>query len=93
MNRYSILVKDMSVCCKCGRPREAIHEVFGGKNRQTSIKHGFCIPLCNDCHNMKDTSIHFNPTMALRYKQAMQRKYEETHSREEFIELIGRSYV
>lgn len=92
MKRYSIL-HDMEYCYVCGCPKECIHEVYEGKNRQNSIKHGFCIGLCNKHHNMSDYSVHFNRQLALKIKKEMQMKYEETHSREDFMCIIGRNYL
>lgn len=89
----SILQDDMSVCYFCGRPKEAIHEIYFGGNRQVSIKHGFYVGLCNYHHNFSKNSVHFNRGYDLKLKKDCQLKYEETHSREEFIKLIGRSYL
>lgn len=91
--RYSIF-NNLNKCYFCGRPREAIHEVyFGTANRKVSIEHGFCVGLCNEHHNMGNDSVHFNKAKDLHLKQLYQKKYEETHSREEFIKLIGRNYL
>ncbi len=38
-------------CHYCGTIRAERHEVYGGNpNRQTSIKHGFQVDLCQECH-------------------------------------------
>lgn len=37
-NRKSILTNNLTKCYICGKPKQDIHEVFGGSNRQTSIK-------------------------------------------------------
>lgn len=94
MNRYSIL-NNLNKCYFCGKPREAIHEVFYGKNRQTSIKNGFCVGLCHECHNMGSESVHAKPNQGKdkELKQRYQREYEKNHTREEFIKLIGRNYI
>ena len=92
MQRYSIL-NNLNKCYFCNKPRQAIHEVFFGSNRQTSIKNGFCVGLCNEHHNMSDNSVHFNKEMDLKLKRLYQKEYEKNHSREEFIKLIGRNYL
>ena len=42
---------------------------------------------------MSNYDIHFNKDVDLEVKQECQRKFEETHSREEFMEIIGRNYL
>jgi hypothetical protein len=68
------------------------HHVFPGPNRKISEKYGMVEDLCPTCHR-GDNGIHFNKAMMLRYKQKHQRAYEETHSREDWIKLIGRNYL
>lgn len=91
----SILIQpeDWNECCVCGGRAEACHHVFGGPNRKISDREGFTVPLCNRCHNMSDSGVHFNREADLRLKRWAQRVYEKSHSREEFIRLIGRSYL
>ena len=54
--------------------------------------------LCNYHHTgslcgISKYSVHFNREMNLKLKQICQKKYEENHTRDEFIELIGRRYL
>lgn len=46
-------------------------------------------------HNQSDDGVHGKNGHALdlKLKQECQRKYEETHSREEFMALIGKNYL
>lgn len=91
--KKSIVIADMDWCYLCGRPRECIHHIYTGTaNRKISDKHGFILPLCNEHHTGKD-GIHFDRELDQRVRRTCQRRYEETHSREEFIKLIGRSYL
>lgn len=55
-----------------------------GKNRVRSMKNGFVVPLCRKCHE--------DYTIQNWLKRFCQITYEENHSRDEFIEIIGRSY-
>jgi hypothetical protein len=64
-----------------------------GKNRQSSIKNGFCVGLCTYHHNGSNEAVHFNIQNDLILKRVYQKEYEKTHSREEFIKLIGRNYL
>ena len=93
MKRYSIL-NNLDHCYFCGKPRECIHEVFfGTANRKISIENGFCVGLCHGHHNMNTNSVHHNRIMDLKLKQLYQKEYEKNHTREDFIKLIGQSYL
>ena len=69
------------------------HHIFGGPNRQISEKNGFFIWLIPQLHNMSDEGIHFNKEFDLRVKRLCQAEYEKTHTRDEFMALIGRNYL
>lgn len=69
------------------------HHIYGGPNRRISEKHGFYIYLIPEYHNMSNKGIHFDKEFDLRVKRLCQKKFEETHTREEFIALIGRNYL
>ena len=61
------------------------HEVYGGSNRQRSIKNGFVKLLCRKCHS--------NEQIINQLRMETQKEYGKTHTREEFIKLIGKSYL
>ena len=88
-NRYSILTYNLDNCFICGKEKNDIHEIYPGAKRIISIKNGFCIPLCRKCHQ----ELTNNEVKSLVYKMICQKKYEKTHTREEFIKLIGRNYL
>lgn len=93
MKRYSVL-DNLDKCFFCGKPAECIHEVFfGTANRRISIENGFCAGLCHKEHNLSSRSVHNDREMDLMLKRAYQNKYEENHTRAEFIALIGKSYL
>lgn len=69
------------------------HHIYGGANRSISEKNGFYVYLTPHWHNMSDKGVHFNKELDLRLKMECQRKYEETHTRAEFMALIGRNYL
>lgn len=88
--RFSIIGLDKEKCSYCGSYRGIeVNEVFEGKNRQVSIKNGFCISLCHECHERFHNDRKFN----LYFKRLFQTEYEKTHTRKEFIELIGKNYL
>lgn len=88
-NRFSILTNDLLHCYICHKRKDDLHEVFAGSNRQVSMKNGFVIPLCRECHRKTTNSIEAQK----RLQVIMQAQYEAEYSREEFIKLIGKSYL
>ena len=56
-------------------------------------EYGFWVYLREDWHNMSNYGVHFNSELDLFLKQDCQMKFEETHTREEFIALIGQSFL
>ena len=85
--RYSIFTKNFNRCYYCNESRGKmdIHEVYGGSNRQRSMKYGLCVPLCRKCHS--------NEIVIQDLRKWCQREYEKTYTRDEFINLIGKSYL
>lgn len=71
------------------------HEVFGGANRQRSIKDGLVIFLKPELHNMSDKGIHFDKE----FRDYAQKIAEETWIRyynktiEDFIKEYGKNYL
>jgi hypothetical protein len=71
------------------------HIYFGAGLRQISEKHGFWVYLIGALHNQSDNGVHGKNghELDMKLKQDCQRKFEETHSREEFMKIIGKSYL
>lgn len=89
-SRYSILTNDLEHCYICrfqGKKvlRDDLHEVYEGANRKRSILNGLVVPLCRKHHQ--------NEEILSELKVATQRMYEVNHTRDEFIKLIGKSYI
>lgn len=42
---------------------------------------------------MSNEGVHFNRELDLKLKRECQEKFEETHSREEFMKIIGKNYL
>ena len=93
--RKSILTDNLEVSYLSGMPAECIHHIYEGTGRRKiSEREGFIVPLTNREHNMSNNAVHFNKKLDLYFKQLCQSKWESMgHSREEFIKLIGRSYL
>ena len=71
------------------------HIFFGTGLRQISEKHGFWVYLAGWLHNQSNDGVHGKNgrELDLMLKRHAQQKYEENHSREEFMKLIGKNYL
>ena len=88
-NRYSILTNDLEHCFICKMQPVDMHEIYGGSNRKVSMANGFCVPLCRTHHNM----ITIGKLNDLPLKKQCQARYEETHTRNDFMKLIMKNYL
>lgn len=84
-------------CFICGlyEPVEEHHIFFGSANRKISEENGFKVWLCYD-HHRGIIGVHgkLGKSLNLRLKQTCERKYISLgHTKEEFIKLIGKSYI
>lgn len=91
----SIMQADDELCYLC-RMALATHEhhIFpGDPNRRHSEEDGLKVKICLKCHD----KIHFSPRDGGKTKEflckAGQGKYEETHTREEFMKRYGRNWL
>lgn len=83
------------VCYICGaRHWLELHHVYFGKNRRNSDKNGFTCYLC-EAHHRGTYGVHGRDGAYFDHKLKVecQKKYEETHSRKEFMRIIGRNYI
>lgn len=89
------ILDDGTRCYVCGSTvgLEVHHIYYGNPLRKISDKHGFKLSLCPKCHRDTKVGVHGNRELDLKLKRDCQRKYEEKHSREDFIKIIGRSYL
>lgn len=80
------IVKE-GICEVCGNYSKHLdpHEIFGGSNRKRSIEHKFVKLLCRKCHDDED--------IIKQLRIDAQKEYMKTHTEEEFIKLIGKSYI
>ena len=77
----------LGICEFCGKYSKKLepHEVYGGSNRKRSIQHKFVKLICRECHN--------NEKIINKLRIDVQKEYEKEHTRQEFIEIIGKSYI
>lgn len=83
-------------CWVCGA-RNNLHThhcYYGVKNRKISDREGFIVRLCLLHHEGTD-GVHGKNghELDLRLKQECQKAYEEYHTRDDFVKLIGRNYL
>lgn len=88
-NRYSIFTDDLDTCIVCGRSKQHLHEIFGGRNRSNSIKYGLVLPLCSDCHRR----MHDNPGLTEEWHKKGQTKFIQVYPNLNFINIFFKNYL
>lgn len=97
----SVLQPERTYCFLCGSRNKGgmdaleEHHIFEGNGRRAkSEEYGLKVYLCGcTCHRLGEDSAHKNREVSLRLKRFAQKKFEETHSREEFRQEFGKSYL
>lgn len=69
------------------------HHIYGGPLRSISEAEGFTVDLCVRHHEFAKEAVHENHENLRLLQRICQRKYEETHTRQQFMDLIGRNYL
>ena len=69
------------------------HHVYMGPLRNASEAEGLFVWLCPEHHEHGKDAVHRNADVCRNLQKDMQRRYEQNHTREEFMRLIGRSYL
>lgn len=90
------ILQDEKKCYITGQTNNLhLHHIYRGVNRKISDAHGFVVYLAGWLHNQSDEGVHGKNgrELDLMLKRHCQMKFEETHSREEFMSLIGRNYL
>ena len=89
-NRTSVFTDDLEHCILCGKKKNDLHEVFGGRNRLNSIKYNLVLPLCRECHSLNQSDPFFND-----YWRKQGQEYFECNigTREDFIRIFRRNYL
>lgn len=91
------ILQDEKQCMLCGSTQNLeCHHIFFGANRKISEQNGFKVWLCNHCHTGSNEAVHgkYGHENDLALKQAAQAEFERLgHTRQQFIDLIGRSYL
>lgn len=98
-DRFSLFTDDLTKCIEegCGKTGINKHEIFGGRNRQNSIKYGLVIPLCTCKHHdqVNKCGIHFDTELRNKWHKLGQAMFMEHYSKtaDEFKEIFGRKYL
>lgn len=69
------------------------HIFFGTANRLQSEKHGLKVWLCIAHHTEGIGAVHKNRNYDVILKKIAQKVFEKTHTREEFIQIFGKSHL
>lgn len=85
------IIQQRKECYICGTTYNLHdhHCIYGTSNRKNSEKYGLKVWLCEYHHML----VHSDAQVSLKIKQVAQRKFEETHSRDEFIKVFGKSFL
>lgn len=67
------------------------HEIFGGRNRQLSMRYGMVVNLCQK-HHTDNTGVHHNSELNEELKRWGQKKFNEIHE-EDFVKIFGKNYL
>lgn len=89
------ILQDSKECIVCHKQYGLhYHHCFFGKNRKNSDDNGFTCWLCYE-HHEGTYGVHGREGKPLDtwLKRLCQAKYEETHTRTEFREIIGKSFL
>lgn len=86
-NRYSIITYNLDVCYVCKKhKKENFDEVFGGRNRQKSMKYGLVIPICFKCHR----KLTDNPLLKKQLQEEAKEIFIKKYGEEKFIQEFRR---
>lgn len=91
------IISNEKKCYFCGSPNNLHrHHIFYGRGvRQLSEKFGCWVYLCAYHHNLSNFSVHSNRLADEGLKKYCQSEFETKYrvTREEFIDIFGRSYL
>lgn len=89
------IIQDKKECLICGAVDNlnSHHVFYGTANRAVSEKYGLKVWLCVKHHTNGADAVHFNRKIDMAIKAMAQQKFEETHSREEFVKEFGKSWL
>lgn len=90
------ILQNKKECIVCGTCRNLHkHHIYFGANRKVSENNGFWCWLCGHHHNQSSEGVHCmnGHKLDVFLKKTCQAEYEKTHTRQEFMALIGRNFL
>lgn len=84
-NRFSIFTDNLDKCYFCNKPKDDLHELLGGRNRNNSMKYGLVLPVCREHHDEIQHSI--------KYKKVAQKKFQEVYPEVDFVDIFKINYL
>lgn len=96
-----ILDTERNICFLCAHLKgdirrkrtEAHHIIFGGGRRKISEEEGLKVWLCLLHHRFGPEAVHNNQEMRKLLCNLAQKRFEETHTREEWMQLVEENYI
>lgn len=98
----SILHRKDGTCYLCRRLEhdyrihkniEEHHAFPGNPGRQISEREGFKVFLCPEHHRIGPAAVHNNQENMRLIQRDVQEEYEQTHTRAEWMAIMGRNYL
>lgn len=88
------IMQGEKICYLCKTPFNLHkHHIFRGIWRANADRLGCWIWLCGYHHNLSDFGIHSRPELDLQIKRECQTVFEQTHTRQDFMNEFGRNYL
>lgn len=92
MEYKSIITQDLDHCYICGSSYPQVHHIMNGANKTKSEKYGLLVPLCMN-HHTGMFGVHTHPDLMLEMRRIGQRKFEELHGHDLWMEEFGKNYL
>ena len=84
------IIENTKECFICKNPRVQQHHIYkGNKCRKIADQEGLWVWLCPEHHRQ----VHLDRKLDVAFMRLGQRKFEETHTRDEFREKFIKSYL
>lgn len=96
----SVINTKAGVCFLCAmegdhsiKPTERHHVLYGNGLREISEAQGWVVDLCREHHRTAPYAVHNCRATREKLCRIIQLKFEETHTRAEWMELAGKNYL
>ena len=88
-NRFSIVTNDLERCYICKAKKNDLHEIFGGSNRQASMRYGLVIPVCRKCHEIVTN----DKALQDKLHKVAQKEFKKHYKTKNFVQIFGKNYI